>query len=58
MFISLVEDGDVSSKEKFAVEETLDQLFQLTVFIRTSGIQHRYAKASKFEDIDRLPGLI
>lgn len=57
MFVSLVEDGDVASKEKFAVEETLDQLFQLTAFIRTSGIQHRYAKASKFEDIDRLTGV-
>lgn len=57
IFASLVEGRDAASKEKFAVEETLDQLFQLTAFIRKSGIQDRYAKASKSEDIDQLTGV-
>jgi hypothetical protein len=41
----------VSAVLKYAVEETLDQLFRLIAFIRKSGIRNRYAKAATFIEI-------
>jgi hypothetical protein len=55
-FKSLGHGHSALARAKFAVEETLDQMFRLSAFIRKSGIQNRYDKAAAFVDIDRETG--
>jgi hypothetical protein len=43
-----------SEVSRYAIEETLDQLFRLTAFVRKAAIRNRYLKAAKFQEVIRL----
>lgn len=51
IFKSLERHQPSSEVSRYAIEETLDQLFRLTAFVRKAAIRNRYLKAANFQKV-------